>query len=140
MQKALTIQKAFQRQLGVGRVPCGQCKRNLRCLAQSERVYQNALQAHYKCGHKRLPSGISDVTTADRHIEIKRWPLYKQALGQLLAYDYYDKKPILEAHLFGEYPDEKKEIAIKIFNKYNISVVDLAGAKRKIRTSPSHLL
>ena len=35
------------------------------------------------------------------------------------------KKKILEAHLFGEYPVEKKEIARKIFNSYNIVVVDL---------------
>jgi hypothetical protein len=100
-------------------------RQGLRCVAQSERVYQKALQAHYKCGHKRLPSGITDITTEDRHIEIKKWTLYKQAVGQILAYDFYDPKPILEVHLFGRYPDKKKDIARKIFDRYNIIVVDL---------------
>lgn len=100
-------------------------RRGLRIFAQSERAYQNALQAHYKCGHKRLPSGISDVTTEDRHIEIKRWPQWKQSVGQILAYNFYDPKPILEAHLFGKYPSHKKDIAKKVFDRYNIIVVDL---------------
>lgn len=100
-------------------------RRGMRCFAQSERIYQKALQAHYKCGHKRLPSGISDVTTVDRHIEIKKWSNYKHSIGQLLAYDFYDKKPILEVHLFGKYPEYKKEIAKRVFEKYNITVVDL---------------
>lgn len=100
-------------------------RRTFLCLCRQERVYQHALVAKHGHGHKRLPSGISDVTTPDRHIEIKRWPLYKQALGQLLAYDYYDKKPILEAHLFGRYPEHKKEVAKKVFDRYNIIVVDL---------------
>ena len=100
-------------------------RQGLRCVAQSERVYQNALQAHYKCGHKRLPSGITDVTTANKHIEIKRWSRYKHSLGQILAYDFYDPKLHLEVHLFGKYPEHKKEIAKKVFDRYNITVVDL---------------
>jgi hypothetical protein len=98
---------------------------SVRCFAQSERIYQKALQAHYKCGHKRLPSGISDITNVDRHIEIKKWCNWKFSIGQLLAYNYYDNKPILEAHLFGKYPEYKKEIAKRVFDKYNIMVVDL---------------
>lgn len=90
-----------------------------------EKVYQKALERKYGYGHKRLPCGITDITTPDKHIEIKRWSQNKQAIGQLLAYNYYDEKNILEAHLFGEYPVEKKEIAKKIFKLYNIVVVDL---------------
>ena len=57
-----------------------------------EKVYQKALERKYGYGHKRLPCGITDITTPDKHIEIKRWNQNKQAIGQLLAYNYYDKK------------------------------------------------
>lgn len=111
-------------------------RRTFFCLCRQESVYQHALQARYGYGHKRLPSGISDVTTADRHIEIKRWCLYKQALGQLLAYDFYDKKPILEAHLFGIYPEHKKNVARRVFDRYNITVVDLEAPSEPPRGRP----
>lgn len=90
-----------------------------------ERAYQHALQQKYKYGPKQLKSGVTDITTPNKHIEIKRWPCWKHSLGQLLSYDHYDKKPELEAHLFGEYAEYKKEIAREVFTKYNIKVVDL---------------
>ena len=90
-----------------------------------ERMYQNALKNRYNYGHKHLKSGITDITTPDKHIEVKKWAQWKHGLGQLLAYDYCDPKEKLEVHLFGEYPDDKKNLACEIFDRYNIIVVDL---------------
>ena len=93
-----------------------------------EAYYQKIIQKSTGGVRKYLPSGITDVTTPTKHIEIKTWNSYKHSLGQLLAYDHYDKKEILEVHLFSadtKYPDEKKQIAIEVFTKYNIKVIDL---------------
>jgi hypothetical protein len=90
-----------------------------------ERYYQRILSSRYGGAPKYLPCGITDITTKTQHIEIKRWPLYKHSLGQLLAYNAYDPKPYLEAHFFGYYPDHKKAIARQILSKYDILVVDL---------------
>lgn len=89
-----------------------------------ERRYQHALQKSLGYGHKFLPCGISDVTTPEKHIEIKRWSAWKHSLGQLLAYNYCDPKKQLEAHMFGEYPSDKKRLAVEIFSTYNIKVID----------------
>ena len=90
-----------------------------------EKIYQKSLQAKCGYGHKRLPCGITDITTPKKHIEIKEYTMWKHALGQILAYDYYDPKEKLEVHLFGEYPPEKKEIAKAVFDKYNIMIVEI---------------
>lgn len=90
-----------------------------------ERAYQQALQKKYNYGHKHLKCGITDITTPTKHIEIKKWNCWKESLGQLLAYNHYDKKPELEAHMFGNYAEYKKEIAREVFAKYNIKVIDL---------------
>lgn len=91
----------------------------------TERHFQKQLQARIGYGHKRLPSGITDITTPTKHIEIKNWRQWKFALGQLLAYDYYDKKDRLEVHMFGDYPEKNKEIARAVFDSYNIHVHDI---------------
>ena len=72
-----------------------------------------------------MNNGITDITTPKKHIEIKEYTMWKHALGQILAYDYYDPKEKLEVHLFGEYPPEKKEIAKAVFDKYNITIVEI---------------
>lgn len=90
-----------------------------------EKIYQKNLQLRYGYGHKRLPCGITDITTPKKHIEIKEYSLWKHALGQILAYNHYDPKENLEVHLFGEYPTEKKEIAKAVFNKFDITVIDV---------------
>ena len=95
----------------------------IRCL--SEAYYQKIIQKSTNGYRKALPSGITDVTTRHRHIEIKKWNNWKFALGQILAYDFYDKKEALEVHMFGEYPHTKKMVAKQVFDKYNIMVIDL---------------
>lgn len=101
--------------------------RRFYCVASQhkEKYYQQILQKKYGYSHKHLPCGISDITTPNKHIEIKIWKSYKEALGQILSYNYCDQKDILEVHLFGEYPEHKKKIAKDIFKNYNINVIDL---------------
>lgn len=90
-----------------------------------ERTFQKSIQHKLGYGHKKLPCGVTDVTTKTTHIEIKKWCQWKHGMGQILAYNYYDKKPHLAACFFGEYPEEKKMIAMKVLEHYNIQVIDL---------------
>lgn len=104
---------------------------NISLYMNSERYFQRILQKQYRASHKYLKCGITDITTAKKHIEIKRWPQWKHCLGQLLAYNYCDPKLYLEAHLFGPYCDKKKDVAIEIFHKYNITVYDYIDRKKR---------
>ena len=90
-----------------------------------ETYYQTIITKKTGGSRKYLPCGITDVTTHNKHIEIKKWHNWKHSVAQLLSYNFYDNKPILEAHMFGEYPEQKKIIAKKVFEHYNIIVVDL---------------
>lgn len=45
--------------------------------------------------HKKVKYGVTDITTENEHIEIKKWSDYKHALGQLCSYNQCDKKKVI---------------------------------------------
>jgi hypothetical protein len=85
-----------------------------------EKHYQIIVEKITSGSHKRLACGVTDITTDVFHAEIKRWICWKEALGQLLAYNHFDKKLELRVYLFGEYSQKYKNIAIEAFKNYNI--------------------
>jgi hypothetical protein len=87
---------------------------------RNESYYQKIVEEVLQGKHKVLQSGITDVTNADTHAEIKQWKKYKYLVGQLLSYNMYDNKPNLQAYMFGDYLPAKKKVALKVFNYYNI--------------------
>jgi hypothetical protein len=86
-----------------------------------EIYYQGILENVMLGTHKKLPCGITDITTHDTHAEIKKWNKWKEAIGQLLSYNTFDYKPNLQIYLFHNYLHTKKLNAIKVFNKYDIT-------------------
>jgi hypothetical protein len=88
---------------------------------RKEIYYQNIVEEVLQGKHKVLKSGITDVTTKDTHAEIKQWRKWKDAVGQLLSYNVYDSKPNLQVYLFNSYKHEKKLVAMKVFDHYNIT-------------------
>lgn len=88
----------------------------------NEDFYQKVLEKFYKATHKVVQAGITDITTEDTHIEIKRWKCWKEVAGQLFAYNAYDPKFNLSAIMFGKYASDCKESAISILSNSNIKV------------------
>lgn len=85
-----------------------------------EKHYQALVEKMTNGTHKRLECGVTDITTNEFHAEIKRWIAWKEALGQILAYNCFDEKCELRVYFFGEYSKKNKDIAIKAFKKHNI--------------------
>jgi hypothetical protein len=91
-----------------------------------EDTYQYILEQHLKGTHKKLPSGISDITTDSFHAEIKNWQCWKAAHGQLLIYNTDDPKDELKVYFFGKTPGKKLvDIILKHFHKYNIQPFEI---------------
>jgi len=90
-----------------------------------EKYYQIILEQYTNGKHEKLDCGITDITTSDMHIEIKKFSMYKQALGQLIAYKQRKWKPKLYAVFFGNIKPEKKEIVIDVFKSNGIGVCEI---------------
>jgi len=85
--------------------------------------FQQILERHYNASHKCIPNyGITDITTADMHIEIKNWNYWYQAVGQILYYNMVDPKEKLSVYLFGKQPscEDKVNAITKTLYKYGI--------------------
>ena len=97
-----------------------------------QRILEHVLQGT----HMKIRNGITDITTPHLHAEIKTWPKWRHAIGQLLAYNAYDSQPELQVYLFNQYSTERKIIALNVFKMYNIMpfefVEDLDANKMKI--------
>lgn len=89
---------------------------------KSERFYQLLLETYLKGTHKTLDCGITDVTNEECHAEIKEWSCWKDAIGQLLSYNYCDNKEKLRVYFFGSKRPTKtqKNMMNDIFALYNI--------------------
>lgn len=92
---------------------------------KNEDFYQSILEKHFKATHKKLPIGITDITTEDTHIEIKRWSCWREAFAQLILYNSHDPKEKLHACFFGEYTQPAKNLAIQALKQQNISCFEL---------------
>lgn len=88
---------------------------------RKESFYQKYLEKQFGGTHKKLKRGITDITTENKHIEIKNWISWKDALYQLLLYNIDDRKDYLEVYLFGSTPPpDKKQMIFESFQYYNI--------------------
>jgi hypothetical protein len=89
-----------------------------------ERV-QKKLEAKTGYTHKKCETGIIDLfSERDKIIiEIKRWSLYKHALGQLLAYKTSYPDYQLQVHFFGKIP--KKENLIRIVSVFSEHLIQV---------------
>ncbi len=92
---------------------------------KNEEFYQNILEKHFKATHKKLPIGITDITTEDTHIEFKRWNCWREAFAQLILYNSHDPKEKLHACFFGEYTQSAKNLAIQSLKQQNITCFEL---------------
>lgn len=101
-------------------------KMKLEELSEKKEVYyQNILENKFKnellsrnCLH-----GEIDIHLSNYIIEIKCWDNYKEALGQLLSYNYLNEKK-MQVIFFGELPSNSIKNNIKnLFLQYNISVL-----------------
>lgn len=88
---------------------------------QKEVYYQRILENVLQGSHKKIPSGITDITTPTLHAEVKTWPKWRHAVGQLLSYNVFDEKPNLQVYLFNDYSPKGKLIALGVFQVYGIS-------------------
>ena len=94
---------------------------------RQESFYQKLLENHYNATHKKLPSGITDITTDNMHAEVKNWECYKEAKGQLDFYNLDDPKEELHVYFFGNrsHKEDFKQRVCDTFNKYGIKVFDM---------------
>ena len=91
---------------------------------KDEIFFQKLLEKYFDAGHKKLPSGETDITTDTMHIEIKIWNEWKAAIGQLMSYNVDDPKQELRVYLFGKYADRCRKVAIETFTQLNIIPYD----------------
>lgn len=79
---------------------------------QPEEKVQRKLEKSLGGKHQVTDVGIIDILTDTELIEIKAWPGWKTALGQLFAYGHYYPTHMKRIHLFGEPPSAKTQQAI----------------------------
>jgi hypothetical protein len=91
---------------------------------KNEKFYQLLLENYLGGTHKTLSCGITDVTTDKCHAEIKEWPSWKEAVGQLTCYNVSDPKERLDMYMFGKYTQKCKNEAIKIATSCKINVYE----------------
>lgn len=89
-------------------------------LTKKEIYYQKLLEKLLGASHQVVKYGTTDITTSTQHIEIKQWKLYKNAIGQLISYNYGDTKKLIVV-FFGECKNNKEKI-IELFTSKNIQV------------------
>lgn len=106
---------------------------------KSESFYQQVLETRYAAGHVTLSTGVTDVTTPDMHIEIKRACDWLGGLRQLLSYHFVAPRTQLRLYLFdyNDLPPLKREMLLASFKKQthtgiHLYVMDLAGREIKL--------
>lgn len=87
---------------------------------KNESFYQLMMESILDATHKTLPMGVTDITTDTKHVEIKDWKCWKEALGQLMYYNTADPKDGLEVYFFGQRPRTAPEV-FDVFKKHNIT-------------------
>lgn len=94
--------------------------------------YQRFLEILLESKHKKVKYGITDITTEDEHIEIKKWRDYKSALGQIISYNTCDNKDKLSVYFFGFMDPNKKIEIIDLFKKNGINVYEFDFIVKKL--------
>lgn len=92
---------------------------------KKEAFYQRILEQHLEGSHATLRGfGITDITTNNRHAEIKNWAHWKQLVGQVLTYNFASPRPELQAYFFGDIPKNVEQV-VAVCQNYNIKVFHL---------------
>lgn len=96
---------------------------------KNEKFYQECLETFKFPGssHCRLSCGITDITTDVLHAEIKAFDCWKEAIGQLLAYNLEAPRDELHVYLFGGRTKSglcKQELS-NMFQKLGIKAFEL---------------
>jgi len=74
-----------------------------------ESHFQAILQKKFSAEHKHIVGvGVTDITTDDAHIEIKRWKHYDEVSGQLAKYQRALARPRRCVYFFGRMPNSKR--------------------------------
>lgn len=100
---------------------------------KNELFFQTVLELIHQGTHKKLACGVTDITTDDMHAEIKEWNCWKEALGQLIAYNTEDPKPIKRVYCFGKYSNKMKEIAVKVLHASGIETYECDVEANEVR-------
>lgn len=83
-------------------------------------------------GHKKLSCGITDITTDKFYAEIKEWSCWKEAFGQLLAYNVSDPKKELAVYFFGTYSQSCKDKVKAIAKQVGYKLYELNDQHGKL--------
>ena len=89
---------------------------------KNEYYYQCILEKLYNCSHVRYDCCETDLTNDLFHGEIKQWPSFKEAIGQLMTANSIDPKPELRAFMFGKYSEKAKVKATRVMKALGIRV------------------
>lgn len=80
---------------------------------KDETFFQDFLEEVLGGTHKKLNSGITDVTTTKLHAEIKQWVNWKSAIGQLIAYSIEDPREEMRMYLFGKCTKKMRKVVLE---------------------------
>lgn len=93
-------------------------KKSMVLKKEYEIEYQNYLEGKYNATHKVNEYGRVDLETEDSIIEVKRWSLFKHAIGQVVTYCHNTgKKRVI--YFFGALPKKLDSIK-KVLSAQNI--------------------
>lgn len=90
-------------------------------------TYQHLLKIHRFPGatHRKLACGISDITTDTVHAEIKHYSGWKEAIGQLTAYNAVLPRPELHVYFFGKYAPACKKMVAQVLSTTSIQPFEM---------------
>jgi hypothetical protein len=106
---------------------------------KNEDYYQSLLSARMNAGHMSITGvGTTDITTADAHIEIKKWSGYHEVIGQLAKYNRAVKRPRLCVYFFGPEPKkERYEQILDLMTEANIEMYSFDASDETRRHLPA---
>jgi hypothetical protein len=80
---------------------------------KNEEHYQKVLESQLAATHLHIPGvGVTDLTTPDSHIEIKRFRDYHVVPGQLAKYNRVVPRPRKCVYFFGPLPKQQRLVFI----------------------------
>jgi len=89
---------------------------------KNEDFYQGIVEKYLNGKHSRNIHGITDVTNDNVHAEIKTLCDYKNAVGQLFAYNKVDPRKELHIYLFDDKNKKQLCIAAEYLKSLDINV------------------
>lgn len=92
-----------------------------------EETYQKLLEQHRFPGatHLKVACGVTDITTDTVHAEIKRFEDWKEAIGQLMAYNVASPRSELHVYLFGNYSTSCKRTMVSTLKELNMKPFEM---------------